>query len=467
MKSAPAVTSVHGRRYQLGGSLGRGGQGAVYTVAGDPTLAVKLLEDPSRTLREQLRDQLAMVGRLPLDGLPLAHPLELLRPPHVGYVMRLLSGMAPLRSLMRPPDGSSVASWYIQGGGLRRRLRVLARAAEVLATLHGRGLVFVDPSPTNVFVSVAVEAEEVGLIDTDNLRPSTSPGHTVYTPGYGAPELVRGTGGATSLSDAYAFAVLAYETLTLTHPFLGDMVQNGEPELEEQALAGELPWVDDPDDDRNRASSGIPSEFILSDNLRRIFHETFAAGRADPMRRPGMTRWVEFLHRAADRTLLCPACRATFYCDRRTCPWCEEPRPASVIAAVLIWDPATPRSCGRGGLEHGPGILRDGSGKPRVVDAVFVSAGDQVVLTDRVTHGTDRRAPRLQVAFDGTRLTLQSLDDEPWRLVSSDGRYERTLGQTPEEISVGPSGTAWMLHAGRPEQRHRVIRFDFYPRGTP
>jgi DNA-binding helix-hairpin-helix protein with protein kinase domain len=432
----------------------------VFAVEGE-VLAVKLLWDRSLRAQERLRDQLAMVGRLPLEDLAVARPLEQLRPPHVGYTMELFTGMGPLRSLMRPPsDVGSVMRWYFEGGGLRRRLRVLARAAEVLADLHGRGLVYVDPAPDNVFVSESADAWEVRLIDTDNLRPSTSPGRTLFTPGYGAPEIVRETGAPTSLSDAHAFAVLAFETLTLTHPFLGDMVQRGEPELEERALAGELPWIDEPDDDRNRASTGISRELVHSDNLCEIFQKAFGAGRTNPTQRPGLPRWAEYLNRAADRTLACRTCGGTFYFNRDACPWCEERRPPFVTAVVMLWDPATLRNRGEGELEETSAVVRDAGGKPRVVDAVVVSEGEQVALTDRVTHGTDRRAPRMRVAFAMDRLTLEALDGERWRLVSSDGRRERELGRGAADIAVGPSGTSWILHAGPPEQLHRVVRFD-------
>lgn len=465
MTAPRTVTSVHGNRYRLGREIGRGGQGAVFAVEGE-ALAVKLLWERSLRERERLRDQLALVGRLPLEDLGVARPLEQLRPPHVGYLMELFTGMVPLHSLMRPPrDVDSVVWWYLESGGLRRRLRVLARAAEVLAKLHGRGLVYVDPAPKNVFVSEARDAWEIKLIDTDNLRLSTSPGRTLFTPGYGAPEIVRDTGAATSLSDAYAFAILAFETLTLTHPFLGDIVQRGEPDLEEQALAGELPWVDDPDDDRNRASTGIHRDLILSDNLRHIFLQTFGAGRTTPTARPGLARWAEYLHRAADRTLACRRCEGTFYFNRNECPWCGERRTSFVIAAVLLWDPETLRNRGQGEVAKMPGVVRDADGKPRVVDAVVISAGEAMVLTDRVTHGTALGTPRLRCAFDGNRLTLQALDGKPWRLVSSDGQRERELRQRAVDIAARPSGAAWLLHAGPPDRLHRVIRFDLRAEG--
>ena len=303
MSKPDTVTSIHGNRYRIGRQLGRGGQGVVFAVEGE-RMAVKLLRDRSPRARERLRDQLAMVGRLPLEGLAVARPIEQLRPPHVGYVMELFTGMAPLGSLLRPPKGTKgIAEWYFEGGGLRRRLRLLARVAEVVAELHGRGLVYVDLSPHNVFVSERPNACEVRLIDTDNLRTATAAGRPLYTPGYGAPEVVRGTGVQNTLGDAHAFAVLAFETLALVHPLLGDAVRDGEPELEEQALAGRLPWIDAACDDRNRSSDGIPREIVLSRILREDVSRAFGPGLSDPDERPGLAQWGEHLHRAADRDL--------------------------------------------------------------------------------------------------------------------------------------------------------------------
>jgi hypothetical protein len=52
----------------------------------------------------------------------------------VGDISRdgsqLITGMVPLQRLMTPPAGAHIAEWYLQGGGLRRRLHLLARLAE-------------------------------------------------------------------------------------------------------------------------------------------------------------------------------------------------------------------------------------------------------------------------------------------------------------------------------------------------
>ena len=454
------VTSIHGSRYRLDRELGRGGEGAVFAVEGG-RLAAKLLRDRSPRSRDRLRDRLAMVGRLPLEGMPVARPIEQIRPPHVGYIMELVTGMAPIRSLARPPKAmGSIAQWYFQGGGLRRRLRILARVAEVLAELHGRGLVYADLSPNNVFVSESPDAGEVRLIDTDNVHPASSAGKSIYTPRYGAPEVVRRTGVPSSLGDAWTFAVIAFETLALVHPLLGDQVQYGEPEMEEKALEGRLPWIDAEDDDRNRSTDGIPRDIVLSPRLREDFGRTFGPGRSDPETRPGLVRWAERLHAAADRTVTCHQCSGSYFCDRDRCSWCDAPRPSFVMARMFLWDPERRRTGDGNRLEVAAGIVPGPTGKPQVVDMTAISANEPVELTDRVTHGTSGRTPRLRVAFDESRITLEPLDLTEWRLVSPDGRVERLIGRPPVELAVRDARTAWLIHAGSETRLHRVIRFD-------
>lgn len=461
------VTSVRGTRYVLGSELGRGGQGAVFAVDGEQ-LAVKLLADSSATRLDALRRQLAEVGRLPLDGLPIARPIEQLRPPDVGYVMERLTGMQPLRALLCPPQGTTgVSSWYAGSGGLRRRLRLCAHLADVMAQLHGRGLVYVDPSPANVFVSEDLGRYEVRLIDADNLRPSTTPGQVLYTPPYGAPEIVRDGRPASSLSDAHAFAVMAFETLALVHPLIGDLVNDGEPELEDEALAGGLPWIDDPEDDRNRASHGLPRDLVLSRSLRADFQQAFGPGLRAPALRPGMSRWAEHLHRAADRTLTCPSCTSSYFSDKAQCPWCHAPRPTFVMVALLLWDPGRVRYSQSGDAQASPGLVREPDGaRHRVVDAMALSQGEALELPDRITHGTTLSSPRLRIELAGRRITIQRLDDGPWRLVDPDG-HERLLGNGPVAMALRDSGGAWTVHAGPASRLHRVLRFDLHPGALP
>ena len=102
MSTTKSVIDVNGIRYELAHLLGRGGQGAVYAVKGG-RLAVKLVAGRGPNGRERIRNHLTHIRRLPLRDLALAKPLEMLRPPHTGYVMELLTGMVPIKSLLAPP----------------------------------------------------------------------------------------------------------------------------------------------------------------------------------------------------------------------------------------------------------------------------------------------------------------------------------------------------------------------------
>lgn len=153
--------------------------------------------------------------------------------------------MEPLKQLATPPaDTKSIRQWYFETGGLKRRLRVCSRAALAIAMLHSKGLCYGDVSPANIFMSKSIDSDRVYLIDADNLRfESSAINQPMYTPGYGAPEIVSGAALASTVTDAHALAVVVFATLALAHPLLGEAVENGEPELEERALGGQVPSV--------------------------------------------------------------------------------------------------------------------------------------------------------------------------------------------------------------------------------
>ncbi len=331
-----SVIDENGTVHALERCLGQGGQGSVWLARGGRRV-VKLLS-PGQD-REALRRQIAAVKRMNIRDLHVARPLALLRAPDVGYVAEFLEDMVPIGKLLAPPKGASVAAWYRETGGLRRRLRLLAHTGEALAGLHARGLIYGDVSHHNVFVSGPVEALEAWLIDLDNLRHDSDPRTAVYTPGYGAPEVVAATMGPTSLSDAWGFAVLAFHVLTLVHPFCGDVVADGEPELEEEAFAGRMPWIEHATDRRNRTDRGIPRGMVLNERLMELAQKTFEGGLHDRTKRPGIAAWVERLHRAADQTVRCRGCGGSFLVRAQACPFCAEPRTPLLRVRIQRWEP--------------------------------------------------------------------------------------------------------------------------------
>ena len=363
--------------------LGQGGQGTVYRTM-DPDLAIKLATDDggnTKTDSEIIRENSFRLKNLRLLPVPknanISFPAALLRD-HAGYVMQLLSEMVPLSDFWLdgktsedissgdipewlseipedPEDDAKKFVHYYRTGGLRRRLAVLYKCAALLARLHGRAMVYCDISPLNIFVSEDPEHSDVWLIDADNIQFETKAGgRVVFTEGYGAPELVRGTDGGRPASDCHAFAVVSFYLLSLVHPFKGRMVdgtdvdwaddENDAEEIEEKAYEGRFPYIDDPEDDSNSTDSGLPRQLVLTDKLDALFRGTFCAGKTAPWLRPTIYHWPEALAQASDITVLCPECRMTYYCDfedsdpgERKCPYCQAAMPESVVLESYRW----------------------------------------------------------------------------------------------------------------------------------
>ncbi|NEX21211.1 protein kinase [Thiorhodococcus mannitoliphagus] len=351
-KSAPKKPVVHdqqGIEYELRDKLGEGGQGVVCTTDRDNVL-IKLFTGRDAEQRRHWVNRLNWVLNQELDGLHIARPRALIERPYPGYVMELMDG---LESLQASLDSSRAAllegaglSGYLATGGLRRRLALLRELATTLAGLHARGLAYVDLSPANVFVSKSIEHCQVWLIDCDNLCATERLGHGhLYTPDYGAPEVVRGERGVNSLTDAWSFAVLAFEMLTHGHPLKGEAVLDADPDEEARALRGELPWVHHPADTSNQACEGLPMELVATPRLQVLFENCFNAGRDNPLARPSLAAWADALEAAWALMLDCttPDCGSSFYWnEERQCPFCDQVAADGLLLAHAWYSDASP-----------------------------------------------------------------------------------------------------------------------------
>lgn len=369
------LVDQYGNQHELRSELARGGQGIVYRTS-DADLAIKqpLGLNGELNRSKNLRQLFQNVRCLPIPPrIPISLPLAVLRD-EPGYVMSLLSDMSSFRTfelsgdrradlaakprpawLAEGVDESAALALmhYAESGSTKRRLFALSKAAATLARLHAAGLVYGDISPNNCFVSEGL-GTEVWLIDADNLRfELVQGGHSVYTPRFGAPEIVQCADRARPRTDVWAFAVMAFEQLVMVHPFIGKKVLEPEDDeggwdaepladsapkdLDEQAYAGYLPFIDDDSDDSNSAISGLPRDIVLTPALVRLFQETFGAGRTKPWRRPSMLFWALELARAHDLFIACPACLMSYINDYLVCPYCEAPRPRIAIATTDRW----------------------------------------------------------------------------------------------------------------------------------
>jgi len=136
---------------------------------------------------------------------------------------------------------------WLAGESLKQRLAdsgplTMAEAEAVLETLaralsaaHAMGIIHRDVKPSNVMLAIDHDDVTVKLLDFGiaklleprswNVRIHTTTGLRIGTPGYMAPEQIRGTA-VDARTDVYALGALLYEMVAGRPPFVADTEEN-------------------------------------------------------------------------------------------------------------------------------------------------------------------------------------------------------------------------------------------------
>jgi hypothetical protein len=231
---------------------------------------------------------------------------------------------------------------------------------------------------------------------------------------------------------------------------MGDMVADGEPELEEQALLGKLPWIEDEADRSNACSHGVPRQWVLSPRLKSIFGKYFKEGLNAPSSRPGVAALAQALHSAADFLLPCGRCHQYFYPTSSTCPWCDAPRDGFLIMRSSRWEPSKM-------AEVKLGAGHDSDWPSTALPTLAIPLKRDLTVTARALLGTSGiagNAPKLRLSSqDGAKISVEVLDGTQMHVGVAKSPKLRPV-QAKIEI---PSG-AW-LHTGPADVPHRVLQF--------
>ena len=215
-----------GRRlgpYEVTGLLGRGGMGVVY-LGRDTRLqrpvAIKALP-PALThndrLRARLRREAMAAGALSHPGIATVFALE----EFDGqlYVVQEYVPGRTLRATMRIREGRMAVAEIVS---------IALDIARALAAAHAHGVLHRDLKPENVLhtpdggikvVDFGLARFEPGAVIGD-AGMLTLPGALPGTPGYMAPEVLRGDP-VDARADQFSFGVLLYELVAGQHPFEG------------------------------------------------------------------------------------------------------------------------------------------------------------------------------------------------------------------------------------------------------
>jgi serine/threonine protein kinase len=206
-------------RFSVEREIGHGGMGRVYEGVQRETgkrIAIKVL-DPGLA-GDPVRFQAEATILEQLD-----HPAI------VRYVAHGLTGDGRAYLAMEWLEGETLAErLHRQPLSTAECVAVGQRVADALAYLHERDIVHRDIKPSNVFLvgrdPKAAMVIDLGIAKRLSVIGPTKTGEVIGTPGYMAPEQVRGESGIDERVDMFALGCLLYESLSGAAPFAGQVV---------------------------------------------------------------------------------------------------------------------------------------------------------------------------------------------------------------------------------------------------
>ena len=294
--------------------IGVGGEATVFEHNGE---ALKVYTQPSAERDRKLR---AMLGRT--SGLPalVIAPQQLLTDPSsgdvVGFTMQLLGpGFTEVRQL--------ASKKYRTQSGLTARdvARLFLKAHATLSAVHRAGMVVGDLNDLNLLF----KDEDMWFIDVDSFQFDGYPcavGTEVFIDPvlYGVDLSMKPA--FTTDTDWYAFAVLLFKSLLLSHPYGG---VHPNVKLLTQRVAGCLSVFD----------GGVTypriaySLELLSDDLKTVFIEWFAGGQRGVFPVSAIQSYLAALRD-------CPSCGMAYPSNRGKCPMCAIQVPVAVPATLRM-----------------------------------------------------------------------------------------------------------------------------------
>ncbi len=204
------IDRVLAGRFQLLAQAGAGGMGAVYRardLMSGANVAVKILA--GRDVRQTDRfDQEATI----LAGL--------IHPAIVRYISHGVADNGARYIVMEWLEGEDLAAKLDRElPSIDQTIALGRRTAEALAHAHAKGVVHRDIKPGNLFLP-AGNIERLKVLDfgiarlTSGARKLTRTGSVIGTPGYMAPELVRGARDIKPSADVFSLGCVLFQCLT-------------------------------------------------------------------------------------------------------------------------------------------------------------------------------------------------------------------------------------------------------------
>jgi hypothetical protein len=203
--------TVLASRFELLARVRRGGEGQVFRgrdLLTELPVAIKILHDEAGPIERFEREVLLLT--------------EFTHPGIVRYVAHSTEGQYRYL-VMEWVEGKTLSQILQQGLTLQESVDVTRRIAETLAVVHDQGMVHRDIKPSNIMF-VGGDLAQVKLLDFGIARlvgkqSFTRTGMVVGTPGYMAPEQVRGHRDVDASADVFALGCVLYACMCGQPPF--------------------------------------------------------------------------------------------------------------------------------------------------------------------------------------------------------------------------------------------------------
>jgi DNA-binding helix-hairpin-helix protein with protein kinase domain len=363
--------SIGGKPAILSRLIGRGGEGDVYLVEGQPDIAVKIytvnaLGDRPAKIQALVSAKLAEKEQL--VAFPIAEVTSTTGK-FLGFAMRLIAGCKPLHELYAP--GSR--KLHFPNADFRFLVRTAANVARAVAAVHRNGCVIGDINHSGILVSPKAM---VALIDADSFQVSANGGQflcKVGVPEYTPPELQGGSlVGITRTPnhDAFGLAVVIFQLLFMgRHPFVGTVRKGDIPPIHENIAAHRYVYTDKRDVGMDQPP-GTPSVEDFFEPLAKAFDEAFLSKQI----RPSAESWVQVLNQLEQSLVKCQDNELHFVPkDASECAWCEMDRQLGTV----LFLPQVPSATLVQGSD--PGIERfDVEAIWRAVEAVRIATNTRL-----------------------------------------------------------------------------------------
>ena len=330
---------IDGKKQRLGKRVGRGGEGDVFLLEGNDSIAVKIytlnsLGDRPEKINAFVQEKL--YERATQVAFPIAIVCDSTNGKFIGFTMKMVTNCKPLHELYAP--GSRKI--HFPKTDYRFLVRTASNIARAVAAVHATSCVIGDINHSGILVS---EKALVSLIDADSFQVKASSGNylcKVGVPEYTPPELQGASLEGVIRSpnhDAFGLAVVVFQLLFMgRHPFVGTVRRGDIPPLYENIKSFRYVYTDLRNVGMDQPP-GTPSIADFYPDLARYFDKAF--GPNGTVSRPTASEWVKLLDELESKLVQCPDNSLHFIPQGGTdCSWCEMERQLGSVLFIPHFD---------------------------------------------------------------------------------------------------------------------------------